>query len=81
MRVQIAKWGNSLGVRVPGSLARDVGLTAGSTVEIETRDNQIIITPTKPQPTLADLLKDTTPENYRNAAVDWGADLGRETVD
>jgi len=81
MRVQIAKWGNSLGLRVPGGLARDIGLVVGSTVEIEARDHQIVITPTQARLTLADLLKDTTPESYRRVSVDWGPDAGREVVD
>jgi hypothetical protein len=34
-----------------------------------------------PRYVLAELLKDTTPEDYRKSAVDWGPDVGREIVD
>ena len=81
MRVQITKWGNSLGVRVPKQLARDIGLIEGSQVDIEAADHRIIITPAKPRYSLANLLKDTTPDDYRSADTDWGPDLGREIVD
>jgi antitoxin MazE len=81
MRVQITRWGNSLGVRVPKQLAREIGLIEGSQVDVEAADHRIIITPARPRYRLADLLKDTTPETYRAASVDWGPDVGREIVD
>jgi len=81
MRAQIARWGNSLGLRVPKDVAREIGLTEGSKVEIETKGNRIVITPIRRSFTLAELLKDTTPDDYRQAAVDWGPDIGREIVD
>jgi antitoxin MazE len=81
MRAQITKWGNSLGVRVPKQLAREIGLTEGSSVDIAAVDHRLVITPSQPRYSLADLLKDTTPESYGSAAIDWGADVGREIVD
>ena len=35
MQVQIARWGNSLGLRIPKDIARLTGLEAGARVEIE----------------------------------------------
>ena len=32
--MQVAKWGNSLAVRLPASLARELGLKAGDRVEL-----------------------------------------------
>src|SRR4051812_44865182 len=55
MRVQITRWGNSLGVRVPKQVAREIGLNEGSQVDIEAADHRIIITPARPRDTLADL--------------------------
>ncbi|TAN48753.1 MAG: AbrB/MazE/SpoVT family DNA-binding domain-containing protein, partial [Rhodospirillales bacterium] len=45
MQAQLARWGNSLGVRIPKDIARRTGLTAGTQVEIETENNRIVITP------------------------------------
>ena len=81
MRVQIARWGNSLGLRVPKDVAREIGLTEGSKVDIEAKGNRIVVTPVRRTYTLAELLKDTTPEAYRESVVDWGPDVGREIVD
>ena len=81
MRVQIARWGNSLGLRVPKDIAKEIGLTEGSRVEIETKGSRIIVTPVRRTYTLVELLKDTTPETYRGSVIDWGPDVGREIVD
>ncbi len=35
MRVQLAKWGNSLAVRIPGQCARQAQLKLGDAVEVE----------------------------------------------
>ncbi len=35
MKVHLAKWGNSLAVRIPGEWARQAHLKAGDTLEIE----------------------------------------------
>jgi antitoxin MazE len=80
MLVQITRWGNSLGVRIPKSLARRFGLTAGVRVEIEAEDERIVIAPAPPRYELADLLQGMTPKAMREA-FDWGPVVGREAVD
>lgn len=35
MELQIGKWGNSLAMRLPASLARDLGLTEGASVSTQ----------------------------------------------
>ena len=37
MATKIQKWGNSLGVRIPKALAEQLGLTAGTRVEVSMR--------------------------------------------
>lgn len=49
MRLQIAKWGNSLAVRLPVECVRAAGLQEGDTVEAEiTSGGEITLTPAKP---------------------------------
>jgi antitoxin MazE len=63
VQVQIAKWGNSLGLRVPRDVAARVGLTEGARVDIETDDEgRIIITRSRRRFTLDELLAGMTPE-------------------
>ena len=48
MRLQLAKWGNSLAVRLPAECIRATGLRQGDSVEAEiTPAGKITLTPTK----------------------------------
>ena len=63
IQVQISKWGNSLGLRVPRDVAARVGLTEGARVDIETSaDGRIIVTRSRRRFTLDELLAEMTPE-------------------
>ena len=63
VQVQIAKWGNSLGLRVPRNIAARVGLTEGARVDIEaSEDGRIIITRSRRRFTLEELLEGMTPD-------------------
>ena len=49
MRLQLAKWGNSLAVRLPVECTRAAGLREGDTVEAEvTPVGEIKLTPAQP---------------------------------
>jgi len=39
----VAKWGNSLAVRIPADLVRQLGLKAGDKVELKTGGNDSVI--------------------------------------
>jgi antitoxin MazE len=48
MDLQIAKWGNSLAVRIPAEFARQVGIVEGDAVQVSTTiDGGISILPKK----------------------------------
>ena len=47
MQAVIKKWGNSLGIRIPNMIARNLSLKEGSSVEIAEEDNRVIIIPKK----------------------------------
>lgn len=80
MQVQVAKWGNSLGVRLPKELAARLGLSEGSRVEMQAESDRIVISVARPLYTLEELLVGMTPEAMRDA-FDWGEDVGRERID
>jgi antitoxin MazE len=74
----VAKWGNSLAVRIPQHLAKEIELTAGTEVEIIVVDGQLVIKPTiQKQYALDELIAGITPENC-HAAVDTGVSVGEE---
>jgi len=80
MQVQISRWGNSLGLRIPKDVAARAGLREGSRVEIEAEGERVVITPARRRYLLADLLKGVTPQAMREA-FDWGPDKGREIIE
>lgn len=80
MQVQITKWGNSLGIRVPKEVARRMGLTEGSRVDVTTEGNRIVVTANQPIYTLDELLVGMTPQAMHEA-FDWGPDMGDEAVE
>lgn len=71
MQVQLARWGSSLGLRIPKDIAAQVGLHAGARVEIAMKGERIILTPARRRYVLAELLEGVTPEAMREA-FDWG---------
>jgi antitoxin MazE len=63
VRVQLSKWGNSIGLRVPRDVAAQTGLTDGSQVDIEARDDgSFVVRKAKPRYTLEALLAGMTPD-------------------
>ncbi len=75
---QIAKWGNSLGLRLPKSVAREAEVGEGDTVDVSVRNGAIIIRPSRPTYSLERLVAKITPRN-RHDESDWGAPVGQET--
>src|SRR5205823_2099628 len=45
---QIAKWGNSLGLRLPKSVALEAQVDAGDTVDVSVKNGAIVIRPSRP---------------------------------
>ncbi len=83
--VIVGIWGKSLAVRLPGEVAKAVGLHDGDRVEIGVADEAIVIRrPSPPRFTLADMFRGKSPAEWRAAyagAYDWGPDIGREAVE
>jgi antitoxin MazE len=80
MQVQLARWGNSLGLRIPKDVAVRAGLYAGARVDVEAEGDRIIVTPARRRYVLAELLQGMTPQAMRDA-FDWGPAEGREIVE
>jgi antitoxin MazE len=85
VKVKVAKWGNSLGLRLPKAAVEATGLKPGAEVDltIEGRDLRV----SQPSPIkhyrLEDLvaeMKRLGPENEPET-VDWGSDRGSEIID
>jgi len=74
---RVAKWGNSLGLRLPKSVAREAQLDEGDTVDVSVDNGAIVIRPTRPTYSLDELVGRITARN-RHAESDWGGSVGHE---
>ncbi|MFZ1005475.1 MAG: AbrB/MazE/SpoVT family DNA-binding domain-containing protein [Candidatus Sulfotelmatobacter sp.] len=79
-KAQVAKWGNSLAVRIPKTVAEQARLQEGDAILIEVSEGQIRLRPAERVPTLEELVAQITPEN-RHGEIDWGPDVGKEIVE
>lgn len=77
MQTRIAKWGNSLALRLPRGAVQDANLVEGSEVDVRVEGDRIIVTPTRRKYTLDHLLEQLGDEE-RHTEVEWGPPKGRE---
>jgi antitoxin MazE len=79
MSVQLAKWGNALGVRIPAFLAKKAGLKPGDSVDVELLETgEIVLKPvSKRKLSLEERLANITNDN-RHGETDWGRAEGNE---
>ncbi len=74
----IAKWGNSLAVRIPQHLIREIQLTEGTEVELVVVDGNLVMKPrSRRRYSLDELVAAITPENC-HPEVNSGATVGNE---
>lgn len=85
MKVKVAKWGNSLGVRLPKAAIEAIGVKDGSELSLTVEGDALRLG--RPHQTSAELLaemiaemKRLGPENEPET-VDWGPDRGSEIID
>jgi antitoxin MazE len=78
MVATVAKWGNSLAVRIPQHIVKEIQLAEGTEVELLIVDGNLVI---KPRPrrryALEELIFAITPENL-HSEVESGAAVGNE---
>jgi antitoxin MazE len=78
MVATVAKWGNSLAIRLPQHLAKEIKLTEGVEVDLVVIDGNLVIKPRiRKQYALEDLIDAITPENL-HTEVESGVAVGNE---
>jgi antitoxin MazE len=78
MKTRLAKWGNSLAVRIPKPIADAAQLNAGDKLELDVEaPGALTIRKPKQKPSLPELVREITSEN-RHSESDWGRPEGNE---
>ena len=79
MTATIRKWGNSLALRIPQAVAKQIHVQEGDPVILKVGASGLTVKAAPKRLKLDDLLDKVTPENLHPAS-EWGADVGREVV-
>jgi antitoxin MazE len=78
MKTQIAKWGNSLAVRIPKIVADAAKLRTGDHLEMAVEGSGVVrLHKKKRKQSLKDLVQGISPENV-HTETDWGGPEGKE---
>jgi antitoxin MazE len=78
MEAKVRRWGNSLGLRIPKSIAKEAGIEEDSEVDVSVRNGEIVVRGVRPvKHTLKDLLAKVTEEN-KHEEIDFGPPVGKE---
>jgi antitoxin MazE len=78
MVATVARWGNSLAIRLPQHLVKEIQLTEGVEVDLVVIDGNLVIKPRiRKRYSLDELISAITPENLPTE-VESGAAVGNE---
>lgn len=76
--IQIAKWGNSLALRLPRAVARELGVSEGDHLSLELGEGgTVILRSARPSYQLDELVSKINSRN-RHQESDWGKPQGQE---
>jgi antitoxin MazE len=77
MHVRVRKWGNSLAVRIPKSLAEDVEVKEGTVLNLAVSEGKLVATAVKKKRlSLKQLLAKVNTKNLHDE-IDFGSPVGR----
>jgi antitoxin MazE len=76
MEAVIKKWGNSLGIRIPNLIIKEMSLRDGSFVNIDGKENEIIIKPIQ-KSKLSEILSQIN-ENNIHEEINTTGPVGKE---
>jgi antitoxin MazE len=77
MNTTIQMWGNSLALRIPQAVARQIHVSNGDDVELHVDADGLRIRPARRRYQLARLVGKITPAN-RHTETSWGKSIGKE---
>jgi antitoxin MazE len=79
-KAQVVKWGNSLAVRIPKTVAEEARMQEGDSIVIEAKRGRVELRRAEKVPTLEELVAQITPKN-RYKETTWGPDRGKEIIE
>jgi antitoxin MazE len=86
MKTSVAKWGNSLAVRLPKTVSAELNLNPGTHLDLVIEKDEIRLRRPKAKPA-AELLAEMVAEakrlgpEFEPETIEWGPDVGSEIID
>jgi antitoxin MazE len=85
MKVTIAKWGNSVAVRLPKGISEELGLQIGKQLDLRVERGEIHLRPSEGKSSkqlLAEMVAEAKRlgADFEPESVDWGPDRGSEII-
>jgi antitoxin component of MazEF toxin-antitoxin module len=77
MNTTVQKWGNSLALRIPQAVAKQIRVEEGDAVRLEVGPDGLNVRPARPRYRLADLVR-RMKTTAKAGETDWGKPRGRE---
>ncbi len=78
MLTKVQRWGNSLGLRIPRTLAEEAAVGVGTEVDVSVKGGDLIVKPTRRKTyRLEELLRGVNARNL-HGAIETGEPVGRE---
>ena len=75
---QIARWGNSLAIRIPRSIVKEANLSEGDQLSLNVaQDGSVVLKTSRRKYSLEELCAGITPKN-RHRETGWGKPAGKE---
>ena len=74
----IGKWGNAAALRIPQVFCKELDLAVNDEVNMEVRDDQLIISKPVGEYTLKARMASWDGTRYKSEELDWGSAVGEE---
>ncbi len=79
MKITVQKWGNSLAVRIPKTIAQETKIERNAIVDLQIVKGKLVLTPaSKTEYSLSELLRDIEDDNL-HSEVSTGEPIGTES--
>jgi antitoxin MazE len=79
MNTRFSKWGNSIALRIPNGMAKELRIADGSAADVQVKDGTLVVTPArvKKKYDIDKLVAGITPENL-HGEIETGGAVGNE---
>lgn len=80
MYTEAGQWGNSIGLRIPSKMAKEVGMAVGTKTKMEVQEGRLIVTPVASRHSWQEIME-SLERAGRQEEIGGGCEVGNEIVE